>query len=124
MTKKAYIVDDDEVELFLAQRLLVLKNFAQEVVLFRNGEAFLKAFTKDENPPEFVLLNYLMRGKNGLKLLEELREQDVDISKTSFIITSSTLDLGDLQQIDKSQLAKGFMSKPLLSHTLQGILDD
>lgn len=117
----AYIVDDDEVELYVSQRILKIKNLAQTIDVYRSGEELIEALQKDEVKPDFILLNYRMSGENGLEILQKIKSLNlIEPGRAPFfILTSSTADLADLDAIKNDQNIDGFLYKPLIALKLK-----
>ena len=120
----AFVVDDEEVELFLAQRILLIKELAATVKTFRTGKALISALNNDEQMPDYVLLNYRMNGENGLDILKTLHKTNLRRSEALpyFILTSSTIDLSDLNSIENDKYIDGFINKPIIPQKLKQIL--
>ncbi|NEN25662.1 response regulator [Cryomorpha ignava] len=118
---KAYIVDDDEVELYVIQRIIYLKRLAEKVEVYRSGNELIEALQRTIEPPDYILINYRMSGENGLEILEKI--QDLNLNKPEsppfFILTSSTADLSDLDAIMSDKNIDGFLYKPLIAKKLK-----
>jgi len=118
---KAYVVDDDEVELFLIQRIIKLKQLAENVEVYRNGTELIEALKHAVVKPDYILLNYRMGSENGLKVLKTCQNLHLKRPNASpyFILTSSTIDLSDLEEIMKDDNIDGFLYKPLVAKKLR-----
>src|SRR5690606_22129617 len=118
---KAYVVDDDEVELYLIQRIIKLKQLAESVEVFRNGNELIEALKNAEVKPDYILLNYRMVSETGLEVLKTCQELKLKQPNVSpfLILTSSTSDLSDLETIMKDENIDGFLYKPLVAKKLR-----
>ncbi len=119
------IVDDDEVELFILQRLVKIKKLASDITTFRSGRQLIKALENKDISPDFVLLNYKLLYQTGvevLKRIERLQEQDKLDQLPYFVITSSTTDLNDLTEIMDNEMVSGFLSKPIMPNRMVELL--
>lgn len=118
---KAYIVDDDEVELYVIQRIIKLKHLANNVELFRSGSELIEALQLGVNKPDYVLINYRMRGETGLEILEKIQELNLNQPDCPpfYILTSSTADLSDLDIIRNDKNIDRFLYKPLIAKKLK-----
>lgn len=118
---KAYVVDDDEVELYLIQRIIKLKQLAESVEVFRNGNELIEALKNAEVKPDYILLNYRMVSETGLEVLKTCQELKLKQPNVApfFILTSSTSDLSDLETIMKDENIDGFLYKPLVAKKLR-----
>lgn len=118
---KAYIVDDDEVELYLIQRILKLKLLSDQVEVYRTGNELIEALSNAVKKPDYILLNFRMSNENGLDILTDI--QNLNLKQPSeppfFILTSSTADLTDLDVIMRDENIDGFLYKPLIAKNLK-----
>jgi CheY-like chemotaxis protein len=121
--KIAFIVDDEEIDLFITQRILKIKKLAAEISVFRNGNSFLKAIESGAQP-DYILLNYRMPDKNGLQIVDELVTRfSKSESRPFIIITSSTAFTEDIELIKSYSGVDAFLPKPILPEKLKLLLD-
>lgn len=117
----AYIVDDDEVELYVIQRIIKLKRLADNIKVYRSGSELIDALKEATHNPDYILINYRMIGENGLEILEKI--QDLNLKQPDcppfFILTSSTADISDLDAIRGDENIDGFLYKPLIAKKLK-----
>ncbi len=93
MAKKLLIVEDDQFLRELITKKLETKGY--EVIQAEDGE---KGFEKaKEEKPELVLLDLMLPGIDGFKVLEKIKA-DSEIAETPVIILSN---LGQKKDIDK-----------------------
>lgn len=116
------IVDDDEVDLFIAQRIVRLKFNPSRISLYRSGFEFLDLY-KDTGNTDVILLNYGMPEKSGLDVLNEMSILKAG-EKPFVIITSTSLDPGDIARIKSHPKVDRFIPKPLLPAHLKKIMDE
>ncbi len=86
--KKVLIVEDDN--LLLVTLTHQFEEAGYEVVTALNGEEGLRSF--DTEHPDAVVMDIMMPKKDGIQMLEEIRETHPD-SKTPFIILSNAGDM-------------------------------
>jgi len=116
------IVDDDEVDLFIAQRIARLKLNTNNILLFRSGFEFIEKFRSDEKP-DVIILNYRMPEKSGLDVLDEMGSIEAT-SKPLVIMTSTSLDPKDLAHIKAHPKVDRFIPKPLLPAHFKKVMDE
>jgi FixJ family two-component response regulator len=56
----ASIVDDQDVELFITEKLLRLNKLAGKIEIFRSGQEFIDAFNEKNHIRDYVLINFRM----------------------------------------------------------------
>ena len=107
------IVDDDEMNLKLAERILTKSNVA--VSKIHSGEELLN-FLK-ENHPDLILLDINMPGMDGFETMKRLRAEETDIADIPVIFLTSENDTNT----EKRALALGakdFIRKPFIPEIL------
>jgi len=126
MYKRVFIVDDDEVSIFLTETTLAMEEFAEEYLSFMHtrdaADALLASAngTSSDPLPEMVFLDLNMPLMNGWDLLDALApyEQQIIDSTKIFILTSS-LDAQEVKKAEKYKLVTDFLEKPLSELTIQ-----
>jgi len=86
--KKVLIIEDDNLLLLTLTHQFEDAGYA--VVTAANGEQGLERFTAEK--PDAVILDVMMPQKDGVEMLEEIREQMPE-DKTPFIILSNANDM-------------------------------
>lgn len=116
------IVDDDEVDLFIAQRIVRLKFNTTKIALYRSGFAFLEQYDS-AGDTDVILLNYGMPEKSGVDVLDEMPSRKAH-TKPYVIMTSTSLDPGDIARIKSHPKVDWFIPKPLLPAHFKKVLDE
>lgn len=116
------IVDDDEVDLFIAQRIVRMKFKTSKITLYRSGFEFLDRYKVTSNT-DVILLNYGMPEKSGLDVLDEMPSRKAH-TKPYVIMTSTSLDPGDIARIKSHPKVDWFIPKPLLPAHFKKVLDE
>jgi CheY-like chemotaxis protein len=92
---KVLLVEDQDIDAFLAEKVLFLADVADSISICRDGEEAL-AYIRDicqqnnfnESVPELILLDINMPRMNGIEFLHELR-QKYEKNFTVVILSSS-----------------------------------
>lgn len=121
--KKIMIIDDSEVDTYIASILIKNNNFAKEIITFNNG---LKAFDflKENLPnqdllPDLILLDLYMPILNGFEFVEMIKKIDFNADKKCKIcIVSSSIDDNDIIKSKLDSSIFTFISKPINARLL------
>lgn len=107
------IVDDDEMNLKLAERILTKNDI--EVTKLTSGEE-LMTFLKDHRP-DLILLDVNMPGMDGFETLSLLRAEETEIADIPVIFLTSENDT-DTEKRALKLGAKDFIKKPFIPEIL------
>lgn len=106
-TNKILIIEDNESYLSILQQKFTYEKF--EVITGENGdEGLIKAI---DNKPDIILIDLLMPKKNGIQLMEELRQNAWGKNVPIIILTNINPDDAISQIILKNQPAY-YLVKP------------
>jgi CheY-like chemotaxis protein len=119
----AYIIDDDEIIIYLTDKLLKKVEFSEKVEKFTDATSAIErlkfALELGENIPEVILFDLNMPVVNGWDFIEEFRKLKTNIP--AFVFTSS-IDPADKQKSFQYPEIKDFITKPLTIQKLDKIL--
>lgn len=119
----AYIIDDDEIIIYLTDKLLKKVEFSEKVEKFTDASAAIErlkfAIELGEDIPEVILFDLNMPVMNGWDFIEEFRKLKTNIP--AFVFTSS-IDPADKQKSFQYPEIKDFITKPLTIQKLDKIL--
>ena len=113
---KIFIIDDEEVSLFLTERMLVNSGVTADIHLFISPEEALDSIKErgDESFPDVILLDLNMPVMNGWEFLEALAPLGEGFRrKCRIYILTSSLDYSDAEEADKHPMIAGLMHKPI-----------
>lgn len=121
--KLAYIIDDDEIIIFLTDSLLKKVEFAERVETFMDVrsalDALKTALETGIDVPEVILFDLNMPVLSGWDFIEEFHKMNTGIP--TFIFTSS-IDPADKEKSYRYPEIKAFITKPLTLHKIDKIL--
>lgn len=113
---KIIIIDDEEVSLFLTERILVKSGVTADIHLFISPEEALDSIkgSSEKDYPDVILLDLNMPIMNGWEFLEALALfGDRFERKCRIYILTSSLDYTDAEEADKHPMVNGLMHKPI-----------
>ncbi len=120
-----YIVDDDEIILYLAEKLIKKNDFCNRLEKFSSGQKALErlkfALKLGENVPNLILFDLNMPEMNGWNFIEELNLITKDHNIPTFIFTSS-IDPVDIEKSYNYENVLGYIPKPLTTIKLDKML--
>lgn len=110
--RKLLLVEDNDISLYILRELLDRPWLS--LLEARNGQEALDAVSREH--PDAVILDLLMPGMDGFKVLEELRSHDETRQMPVIVCTSKALTHEDKQQLDR--FGVGLISKADIASTL------
>lgn len=120
MYKKVFIVDDDEVSIFLTEAILEAESFANECKGFLDAKIALQNLmdsvqgSSTEALPEVVFLDLNMPFLSGWDFLEALSPYEQALrGRCRIYILTSSVDEQEQKRAADSKLVAGFLQKPL-----------
>ncbi|MBD1396510.1 response regulator [Pontibacter sp. JH31] len=116
MIRKVFIIDDDEISLYLTSLILESVDYAQEIHTFMTADdAFASLLQLHySNMPEVILLDLNMPTKSGWDFLDMLSMYEEKLqNKTCIYILTSSIAECDKSKSETYPLVNGFLHKPL-----------
>ena len=121
----AYIIDDDEITIYLADNIMKKVDFCENVEKFTHGADALKrlkfALEQNENIPDVILFDLNMPGMDGWEFIEEFSKLELKKKIPAFIFTSS-MDTEELSRSANYEAILGAVIKPLNVQKINKIL--
>lgn len=118
-----YILDDDNIFIFVLMKLLSKNENFNTVLEFKNGIDLLETLSKSTgNIPNVILLDINMPVLDGWQFLERLEELPHKNSFNVFIMSSS-IDSNDIEKSKTFSTVKDFISKPINKEKLDRLLE-
>jgi len=124
--KLIYVVDDDDIYVFTALRVLESIDITDRVQVFDNGKkAFDQLLTDSKlgnDLPELVLLDLNMPIWDGWFFLSEFEKTNL-MDKIKIMVVSSSIETEDMDRVTENKSVKEFISKPLNKESMKQLFD-
>lgn len=121
------VIDDNEFDLFLFEKLFTLKEVAHTVLKFNYaGDAllFLKEASAEEWP-ELIVLDIHMPVMTGFDFLDEYENiRRLKNGRSNILMISSSLDKEDNRKADESDLVFALLNKPVNMEVVEKHLNE
>ncbi len=119
-----YIIDDDNIFVFVLKKLLEKNENFNQVLDFKNGEDVVSALCDDRIPkPDLILLDINMPVIDGWQFLEEI-EKLPNKDQLNIYIMSSSIDANDIEKSKSFSTVKDFISKPISHEKLNALIQN
>ena len=120
MKKRAYVVDDDDVFVFLFKKILEESQQFSSINHFYNGEKALTVLIENyqkNDIPDVIFLDINMPVMDGWQFLDQVEKLPFK-QKLSIYIISSSIDYVEIERAKKYKTVKDFISKPISKDSL------
>lgn len=114
--RRTCIIDDDEILVFLAKRLLKNSGICDDFLLYHDGAEAITGLSQvqmnNEIFPDLILLDINMPEMDGWEFLDSLQEIEITELPPIFIMTTS-IDPRDFERAKKLEMVTEYIVKPL-----------
>lgn len=130
MLHKVLVVNDNELLLMIAKKMIALSNFAEETITATNGleaiEYFENLLQNETDPaskaPEFMFLDLHMPSMDGWEFLEIFTEKYAKhFPKLKIAILSASVDMQEMLMLVKYPIVIDFVSTPINEEILNTV---
>lgn len=124
--KKVLLVDDNEIDNFINERILNSSLFAEEVIV-RNSTDTALAFLKEtagnaDLRPRLIFLDLNMPVKDGFVFLDEFNTLTEEVKKScKIIVLSSSISPEDISRASTNPYVYKYINKPLSEKYLEAV---
>lgn len=123
---KVLLVDDNEIDNFINERMILSTKFAEEVIVKNSADAAMNYIkehaTVETNLPDVIFLDLNMPIKDGFAFLEEYDGVSETIkNKCKVIVLSSSISPEDINKASTNPYVFKYINKPLSEKYLDAI---
>lgn len=120
------LVDDNEIDNFINERIIVSSGFSANVVVKFSADAALdylrEASASAEQVPDVIFLDLNMPVKDGFGFLNDFAQlSDIVKSKARVIVLSSSISPDDINRASVNPHVYKYLNKPLSEKYLEAI---
>jgi CheY-like chemotaxis protein len=124
--KSVLLVDDNEIDNFINERIINSSGFAEVVVVKNSSDAALEFLKENEKKPEslpgIIFLDLNMPIKDGFVFLEDFDKLDSSIKqKCKVIVLSSSISPDDINRASTNPYVLKYINKPLSEKYLEAV---
>jgi len=125
---RVILIDDNDIDLLLHERLITIQQFSRTVLSFTNANKALEFLSSNISlpkiPPTIILLDIQMPEMDGFDFLRAFDAYPYKIkSQCHIIMVSSSLDYSDITRTNANPLVIKLLRKPLLMKELKETID-
>lgn len=129
--KNIMLVDDNEIDNFINQKIVEGISFSEHVFIYNNGQSAIEYLKNLQNNfefnedlyPEYIFLDINMPIMDGHQFIEEFESLDSKIKDNCKIaVLTSSLNPIDRNLVSKSKRVVSFINKPLTEESLNALL--
>lgn len=122
------IIDDTELDHFIARKMIGNVSNAYEVKSFLDASSALQHIIENEHDPTIkiviVFLDIYMPLMNGFQFVEQFEQLEQSIQDRYYIVAlTSSIEISDINRISSYRSFKARITKPITASGLQSLLN-
>lgn len=122
--KRVMVIDDNCIDRYIAERIMVTKNFCSQVLPYGNAVDALEYLKTNQDNitllPELIFVDIHMPEMSGFEFMKAYHQLSHTLKKhCSVYIVSSTIDPEDIKRVKNDPNVIAFRVKPLDSSFFQ-----
>jgi CheY-like chemotaxis protein len=124
--KHVLLVDDNEIDNFINERIISSSGFCDQIIVRNSAEGalnYLREISGDENKiPDFIFLDLNMPVKDGFGFLADFDGLGDSIKgKSRVVVLSSSISPEDINKASANPYVFKYLNKPLTDKYLEAI---
>lgn len=113
-SKLTCIIDDDHLFVNLVQKLITVKEFTENVIVFKDGSEAIAYFRKNNCIPDTILVDLNMPVMDGWEFVNQFSALQKKLATpTKLYIISASEDPQDLEKAKNMACVNDFIAKPI-----------
>lgn len=116
-----WLIDDDEIFRFSAERIIEISGFSEQIRCFSNGYEALEAIKhleeNNDQTPDIVFLDINMPVLDGWQVLDAIKDSQVAKNLKIYMLSSS-IDEADINKAKQYSMVSKYIAKPISSKLL------
>jgi CheY-like chemotaxis protein len=130
MLEKVLVVNDNELLLMIAKKMISLSNFAKETITATDGLQALEVFDDllqneaepSSKAPEFMFLDLHMPNMNGWEFLKIFTEKySIHFPNLRVAILSASVEMEEILLLLKYPIVVDFVATPICEEVLESV---
>lgn len=123
------IIDDTELDHFIARKMITNANNAFKVKSFLDASEALAYITADNHDAGIkvilIFLDIYMPLMNGFEFVEEFEKLDKAIQDKYYIVAlTSSIEISDINRISSYQAVREKITKPLMAEDIRALINN
>lgn len=123
--RKVLLIDDNEIDNFINERMISSSNFSDEVVVKTSTDeaiGYLKGLDNPNDFPRIIFLDLNMPGRDGFEFLKDFETLDLHLKETArIVVLSSSISPEDINRASTNPHVFKYVNKPLSEKYLDAI---
>lgn len=122
--EKVLLIDDNEIDNFINERIINTSGFAKEVIVKTSTDNALNHLQKADKKdlPSIIFLDLNMPVKDGFVFLEEFDKMDASLKAScKVIVLSSSISPEDINKASANPYVIKYINKPLSEKYLEAV---
>lgn len=107
------VVEDDELDLFIAERVLKSMDFAEHIETLSGIDTALIRLVNGKQLPDFIFLGLYSRYRDGFDFLREISHLSEDLRRIKIIVLSSSPFQADEEKAKTYKQVAAYFQKPI-----------
>jgi two-component system, NarL family, nitrate/nitrite response regulator NarL len=120
--RKAVLIDDSEIDLFIQKRFLEVAHFSEELLMYNSANEALSCLKSEQSPPDVIFLDLNMPDEDGFTFLRNFKNLPELITKKSkIVVLTSSESKAEREEVFKFEQVIHFISKPLKNSDIEDL---
>jgi len=124
--KSVLLVDDNEIDNFINERIINSSGFAEEVIVKNSSDSAIDYLKQQENKtdglPGIIFLDLNMPVKDGFVFLQDFDKLTAEVKeKCKVIVLSSSISPDDINRASTNPYVHKYINKPLSEKYLEAV---